>query len=66
MTNDDVYRMLIYYYLDEISDWHFEQEMKLALKNGISERAYLSRYFASRIPGEPNSKKMMMKIMGAG
>ena len=59
MTNDDVYRQLIYFYLDEISDWRFEQEMHAS---GISEREYLSRYFAARIPGEKCANKILEKI----
>lgn len=62
MTNDAVYTSLIYFYLDEISDWRFEQEMKLAAETGTSEREYLSRYFASRIPGETCFEKIMKNI----
>ena len=59
MTNDDVYKMLIYFYLDEISDWRFERDMRTA---GISERKYLSCYFASRILGETSFEKLMREI----
>lgn len=62
MNNDEIYIMLIYFYLDEISDWRFEQEMNIAVKNGISEREYLSRYFAARIPGEDCYERLIMKI----
>ena len=56
MSNDDVYIMLIYFYLDEISNWHFEQEMR---DSSYSEREYLSRYFAARIPGEKCFDRIM-------
>ena len=59
MKNDEAYRYLIYFYLDEISDWRFEQEMR---DSGIGEREYLSRYFAARIPGELCYEKIMEKI----
>ena len=62
MTNDAVYTFLIYFYLDEISDWQFEQEMKFAAEKGITERQYLSRYFASRIPGEDCYEKLIAII----
>ena len=59
MTNDDAFKYLIYFYLDEISDWRFEQEMR---ESTISEREYLSRYFAARIPGEECFEKNMRRI----
>ena len=36
--------------------------MKLVAKNGISEREFLSRYFAARIPGEECYEKLYEKI----
>ena len=50
---------VIYFYLDEISDWRFEQEMR---DSGLNEREYLSRYFAARIPGEDCYEKLIAKI----
>lgn len=62
MTDDAVYTYLIYFYLDEISDWRFTQEMEIAAEKGISEREYLSNYFSARIPGEKCYEKLIMKI----
>ena len=59
MTNDDVYTFLIYFYLDEISDWRFDLEMR---DSGLSEREYLSHYFAARIPGEDCYEKLIDRI----
>ena len=59
MTNDAVFNYLVYFYLDEISDWRLEQEMREA---AISEREYLSRYFATRIPGEMCFEKIIQRI----
>jgi hypothetical protein len=50
---------VIYFYLDEISGWRFEQEMR---ESGLSEREYLSRYFAARIPGEQCYESILEKI----
>lgn len=59
MTSDVVYTFLIYFYLDEISDWRFEQEMR---DSGLSEREYLSRYFTARISGEGCYEKLKSRI----
>ncbi len=63
VNSDRVYTFLIYFYLDEISAWQFQQEMQSALETGIPEREYLSSYFASRIIGEDCFDKLIRKII---
>jgi len=51
------------FYTDEIDDWHFREELaECCCKNGVSEDTAYAMYFASRIPGEKDSEKIMLKI----
>ena len=59
MESDRAFAYCCQYFIEDVTGWRFEEEM---YNSGLSEREYLSRYFAARIPGEDCYEKLIMKI----
>ena len=62
-SNKSVLLYLKLFYLDEIDDWHFQEELTdCCYKCHVGEDEAYAMYFASRIPGEACFKKIMERI----
>ena len=62
MQNDCVYSYLLYFYLEDISSWEFEELVREECQRGKTQREVHAYYFASWIPCEKNFAKIMERI----
>lgn len=62
MDNDKVFNYCYQYFIEDVTGWSLEEELRESSENGISERYLLSRYMASWIPWEPNADKIIAQI----
>ena len=63
VQNKEVLLCLKYFYLDEIGEWRFQEELEeRCLSEGISEDTAYAMYFASRLPGEKCFEKIMRNM----
>lgn len=62
MEYDSVYTFLIYYFLEWISDWAFEEYATEEMKKGKSLRQVHAEYFAAWIPWENCADKIIERI----
>ena len=62
MQNDYVYSFLIYFYLEDISSWEFEELVREECQKGKTQREVHAYYFASWIPCEKNVAEIMESI----
>lgn len=73
---DELYRILVesdkafnycyQYFIEDVTGWRFEEELRERRENGISERYLLSRYMASWIPWEPCADKLIARVREQG
>jgi len=52
MESDSAFNYCYQYFIEDVTGWRLEEELRERRENGISERYVLSRYMASWIPWE--------------
>ena len=60
--NDRAFNYCYQYFIEDVTGWRFEEELRERRENGISERYFLSHYMASWIPWEPNADKLIARV----
>lgn len=62
MESDRAFAYCFQYFIEDVTGWHLEEELRERRENGISERYVLSRYMASWIPWEPSADKLIARV----
>ena len=61
---DEVFAFLNQYFLEDTSDWLFQEYMKNECEKGMTERQVLARYYASWIPWE-KCQELLIEIINS-
>ena len=59
---DKVFAFLNFYFLEDTSDWVFQEYMQNECKKGKTERQVLANYYASWIPWESCAEKIIARV----
>lgn len=62
MDSDRAFAYSCQYFIEDVTGWRMEEELRERRENGISERYFLSRYMASWIPWEPNADRLIERL----
>ena len=62
MDSDRAFAYSCQYFIEDVTGWRMEEELRERRENGISERYFLSRYMASWIPWEPHADRLIARI----
>lgn len=62
MKSDRAFNYCYQYFIEDITGWRIEEELRERRENGISDRYVLSRYMASWIPWEPRADKLIARV----
>ena len=62
MKSDSAFNYCYQYFIEDVTGWRLEEELRESRENGISERYVLSRYMASWIPWEPYADKLVARV----
>ena len=60
--NERIYNFLVLFYLEELSNPYFQNEIQYLLNEVKNERWLYSQYMASWLPYEKDYEKILMKI----
>ena len=62
MESDRAFAYCCQYFIEDVTGWRMEEEVRDYEENGISERYVLSRYMASWIPWESHADRLIARI----
>ena len=66
MESDRAFNYCYQYFIEDVTGWRFEEELRERRENGISDRYFLARHMASWIPWEPCADKLIAKVRELG
>ena len=62
MESDRAFAYCCQYFIEDVTGWRMEEELRDYEENGISERYVLSRYMASWIPWESHADRLIARL----
>ena len=62
IESDSAFNYCYQYFIEDVTGWRFEEELRERRENGISDRYFLSRHMASWIPWESSADKLIARI----
>ena len=66
LKSDRAFNFCYQYFIEDVTGWRMEEELRELRENGIGERYLLSRYMASWIPWEPCADKLIARVRELG
>lgn len=62
IKSDRAFAYCCQYFIEDVTGWRFEEELRDYEENGISTRQVLSRYMASWIPWESHADRLIVRL----
>jgi hypothetical protein len=62
IQSDSAFNYCYQFYIEDVTGWRFEAELRERRENGISERYFLAHYMASWIPWEASAEKLIARV----